>query len=350
MHSRSARFAAAAGFTVAVASGGVLAGAGAANAATPAATPIVLGSCATSVVGTPGTPVALGPSAVVGPVTSAVQSVPLVGPTLATEVQSAFTALPPIPLGALPTGTGSITGTQVASAVVSQLNNIPLLGPVLGSVVGNVQSTLSSLCGVAMTGLSTVVAPVQSSVTSVVGATPLAGTATPLLQSLGLAPRSGAPGSTGGGPPAQTGAGTGGSTGGGSQLAGSNSPVLGGLSANYANVTWPSSLMGLGYAYSPLTRYAGLPFTTAGLFAPAPGVRYGGSVPGYTPGFGVLGQDGNSNSSTDGIQTAGHAEALGGLGTVPGGVGLPMLLAVLALSGVTAGLVRTWVLRRVPSA
>ena len=47
------------------------------------------------------------------------------------------------------------------------------------------------------------------------------------------------------------------------------------------------------------------------------------------------------------MRTAGHAEALGPAGTPGSGVGLPMLLAVLMLAGVTAALVRTWVLRRV---
>src|ERR1700716_3183447 len=78
--------------------------AGSATAA--AAPPIVIGSCATSVQGTPGQPVSLSPSAVLGVVVDAVRAVPLLGPPLAASAQSAVAGLPPIPIGALPTGTG----------------------------------------------------------------------------------------------------------------------------------------------------------------------------------------------------------------------------------------------------
>jgi hypothetical protein len=107
------------------------------------------------------------------------------------------------------------------------------------------------------------------------------------------------------------------------------------------------NLFGFGFAESPLARYAGIPFASAGLFDPSPGVKYGGDVSGYAPGFGVLGQN---QVPADGVQTAGQAEALGSPGNaLTNGVGLPMLLAVLMLAGVTAALVRTWALRRLPS-
>jgi hypothetical protein len=88
--------------------------------------------------------------------------------------------------------------------------------------------------------------------------------------------------------------------------------------------------------------YSSIPFARPGLFAPSPGVLYGGSVAGYTPQFGILGMD-----NQDGVQAAGHAEAL----SAPMGnkIALPILLAVFALSGVTAALVRTWVLRNAPA-
>jgi hypothetical protein len=88
--------------------------------------------------------------------------------------------------------------------------------------------------------------------------------------------------------------------------------------------------------------YSSIPFARPGLFAPSPGVRYGGSVSGYTPQFGILPSD------PDGVQTAGHADALGTPSSTK--IALPVLLAVFALSGVTAALVRTWVLRRAPVA
>jgi hypothetical protein len=94
---------------------------------------------------------------------------------------------------------------------------------------------------------------------------------------------------------------------------------------------------------SPMSDYSGIPYARAGLFAPSPGVRYGGAVSGYTPQFGILGSAGQ-----DGVAVAGNAEAL----RPPGGtkIALPVLLAVFALAGVTAALVRTWVLRRAPAA
>ncbi|MFB9929019.1 hypothetical protein ACFORO_00720 [Amycolatopsis halotolerans] len=78
----------------------------------------------------------------------------------------------------------------------------------------------------------------------------------------------------------------------------------------------------------------------------APGARYG-----TLPGSGALpqqpsaGQDPQGQQGPD-IRNAGNAESLASQGR-PSDVQLPMLLAVIVLAGVTAGLVRTWVLRRV---
>ena len=344
MHAnRWARLAAAAGLTIAVASTGAVAGPGVAAAA---ATPVLIGSCATTVTGAPGTPVELEPAAVVAPITNLVEAVPILGPTLAPGFQKAFNALPPIPLGSLPNGSGTISGAQVADAVIAQLNNIPLLGPILNTLVGTVRSTLSSMCQVFVTGVNTVTGAARSGTAAIASASQQAQQQAGLLPSAGGGSSSGGSGgsgggSSGGGDPATGSAGS-------SQIPASNSAVVGGVSPQYGSDSWPYQLLGIGSAESPLARYAGIPFATAGLFAPSPGVRYGGDVPGYSPGYGVLGP--NSGSGDGGVQTAGHAEALGGLGSLPGGVGLPMLLAVLALSGVTAALVRTWVLRRMPTA
>lgn len=85
--------------------------------------------------------------------------------------------------------------------------------------------------------------------------------------------------------------------------------------------------------------YGGIPAVTPGAWSPSPDARYGGQVPGYTPQFGLVGAH-----DDQGLRTAGNAEALP-IGRSDG-VGLPVLLAVLALSVVTGTLVRTWVLRR----
>lgn len=305
--------------------------AGSANAA--AAPPIVIGDCSTTVQGTPGQPVALSPSAVLGVVVDAVRAVPVLGPPLAGAARDAFAALPPIPIGALPTGTGHITGGTIAAAVTAQLRQIPLLGPVLGTVVGSVQNTLTSMCGVTVTGVNAAAAPVQDGAKSVADASEQA---TGGLAGRSPGPGGGDPGT--GGP--STGAPGGGGDGGGSgspTMPGPNQPVLGG-----APTTGLDLSRFLWTGRSPMSLYGSIPFARPGLFVPSPGVRYGGGVSGYTPQFGILGAD-----DEDGVQAAGHAEAL----RPPGGnkIALPVLLAVFALSGVTAALVRTWVLRRAPA-
>jgi hypothetical protein len=270
----------------------------------------------------------------------------VLGSTLTGE----FAALPPIPLGALPTGTGTITGGQIASAVNAQVSKLqlPLLGPILSTLTGGVQSALTSVCQIGMDGINSAAGTVQSGAAAVAsGAQQVVG---------GLTGASGAGGSGGGasqsgpgsGGPAQASGPGGGSSGGAanSSMPQSNSPVLGGLPTNsYPMDTTASGLYQLlayDLAESPSARYGGIPYATAGLFVPSPGVQYGGNVPGYNPQFGVLGQPSGQGSS---VQDAGHADALHGpAGGSP--VGLPLLLAVLALSGVTAALVRTWVLRR----
>lgn len=305
--------------------------AGSATAA--AAPPIVIGSCATSVQGTPGQPVALSPSAVLSPVVDAVRAVDLLGLIWPT-VRNTFSALPPIPIGALPTGTGYITGGTIANAVVGQLRNIPVLGPVLGAVVTSVQGTLTGMCGVTVTGVNAAAAPVQDGAKAVADASQQAAGSLP-----GSVPGGGGtlpgktPGSGGGGSTPGGGAGGGG---GGAPAQGPNQPVLGGVPFGGVDLSqswWTGR--------SPMADYSSIPFARPGLFSPSPGVLYGGSVSGYTPQFGILGTD-----NQDGVQAAGHAEAL----SVPSGnkIAFPVLLAVFALSGVTAALVRTWVLRRAP--
>ncbi|MGH3518281.1 MAG: hypothetical protein ACRDQ7_12860 [Haloechinothrix sp.] len=100
---------------------------------------------------------------------------------------------------------------------------------------------------------------------------------------------------------------------------------------------------GLRYGSLPLmSGFSTLPYTNLA-YTPAPALRYGSGIPGYSPEFGILGQE--PSSGQDHVQNAGSASALP---SSPGKdeVGLPALLAVLALAGASAGLVRTWVLRR----
>lgn len=111
---------------------------------------------------------------------------------------------------------------------------------------------------------------------------------------------------------------------------GSNSPVVGGSAPG---------IYTLPYSTSPMNMFGSAP-GTGSLFDTAPGLRYGTGFDGYDPQFGLLGDDGLSGNP---IRNAGSASALGP--EPASGIGLPMLLAVLALAGASAGLVRTWVLR-----
>jgi hypothetical protein len=95
--------------------------------------------------------------------------------------------------------------------------------------------------------------------------------------------------------------------------------------------------------YAPIRDYSGIPYALAASWAPSPGIRYGGDIPGYAPEAGALNPATRSGGP---VQNAGRAEALPA-GPEPDGLllGLPTLVAVLALSVVTAGMVRSWVLR-----
>jgi hypothetical protein len=335
MRGRVKRLAAAMALVLTTTVTGLLAGTGTANAAEP----IVIGSCAATVEGEPGQPVALAPAAVIEVVLDVVRVVPLGGPLLANTLRPVFAALPPIPIGALPTGQGYITGGTIANAVTAELKKIPLLGPVLSAVVKGVQSALSAGCGVTVKGVNTVAAPVQDTADAAGDLSEK--TTAKVIESIPGLPRSGG-GGTGGGsgtvPPPATGPG-GGTGGTDTGMPAPNQPPLGGLSDIGLDLYQPGLW---DYGRWPMADYSNIPFARAGLWAPAPGVRYGGSVPGYSPEFGIVGD----LPPDDGVDVAGRAEAIDPPAAQR--VEFPVLLAVLALSCVTAALVRTWVLRRAP--
>jgi hypothetical protein len=230
----------------------------------------------------------------------------------------------------------------------------------LTSLVGGL---LGGLCHITVKIVDTVVAPVPVVGAPVAGAldNTVAGTTNGLSQTTGDVGRA----LSGGGQPApqQPGTGTGGNpqqppaqggTGGAPQQGGTpagttpipeaNSPLLPGFSSTPVFGGFPFTL---GTGYAPMRDYSGIPFATAGLFTPSPAIRYGSQIPGYAPQYGLTSPEGSSTDGNAAVQTAGQAEALpsatDGFTT---GSNLPMLIAVLALSGVSAGLVRTWVLRR----
>jgi hypothetical protein len=122
---------------------------------------------------------------------------------------------------------------------------------------------------------------------------------------------------------------------------GGTGTVPGGSSGNLSNLN-PGNAAGSGTA--PMRDYGGIPTATAGT-AVAPGVRYpaDGSLPGDASA--PQGDTGAQTGQGADIRDAGNAQSLASPGS-SNDVQLPMLLAVIVLAGVTAGLVRTWVLRR----
>lgn len=116
----------------------------------------------------------------------------------------------------------------------------------------------------------------------------------------------------------------------------------GGAAGNLSNLN-PGTAGGTGGS-APMRDYGGIPTATAGT-AVAPGVRYPAN--GTLPGDASAPQAGQGDQSGQGadVRDAGNAQSLASNGA-SNDVQLPMLLAVIVLAGVTAGLVRTWVLRR----
>ncbi len=246
----------------------------------------------------------------------------------------------------------TIKGTLLGLPLPVNLGVVSQATTVLTATVGGL---LNTLCSVTVQVVDTVVAPVP-----VVGA-PVAGAVDQGAQSLNNAAQSALGGQaspqpgTGGNPqqnpPPQSGGPAGGAPQGGTPggvipIPAVNSPLLpGAFTPDFGSLPF-----GLSTGYAPMRDYSGLPYATAGLFSPSPALRYGSQIPGYAPQYGVTNPDGTPAGSS-GVQNAGEAESLPSVSDgVTDGPGLPLLIAVLALSGVSAGLVRTWVLRRMASA
>jgi hypothetical protein len=261
-----------------------------------AAEPIVVGSCATSVQGAPGTPVSLSPAAVTQPITDLVRAVPVLGPPLAEPFRSAFSQAKPIPIGAVQVGTTTISGGTIANAVMAEVQKIPLL---------------------VVTGVNQAAAPVQDGAKAVADASQQSvqppGQPKPPVQQPQPQP--------------------------GTQPQPGANPTPGVAAGSPGNRDFSLYPLGTNFGRVPLFSYGSLPFAMPGLYSPSPGVRYGSQVP--------RASNGNAYES-DPVLAAGRATALPRLGG-PGGVGAPVLVAVLMLALVTGALVRTWVLRRTPA-
>lgn len=126
--------------------------------------------------------------------------------------------------------------------------------------------------------------------------------------------------------------------------AGPGGPVAGSMPPGFDFSLPSSGLGGFDFGEVPLYDYSQLFAASPGLFgsAPAPGVLSGTDLFGYSPEFAPLGED-EAAGPADDVAAAGRASALPAEGT--DGVALPVLLAVLMLSGVSAALIRSWVLK-----
>ena len=241
-------------------------------------------------------------------------------------------------------GTTPLLGLPLNLGVVSQGTTV---------LTGTINALLGTVCKVTVNVVNTVVSPVPvvgapaasainqgvSGVTGSVGS--LTGGSS--QSSPGAGPGSGGSAQQ---PPAQGGSSGSPQGGGPAGIPEANSPLLpGAFTPGYDSVPFS-----LGTGWAPMRDYSGIPFATAGLFTPSPALRYGSQIPGYAPQYGLNGPDGTS-SGNSGVQNAGRAEALPSASDgFTNGSNLPLMIAVLALSGVSAGLVRAWVLRRMAAA
>ncbi|ASR38769.1 hypothetical protein BAY61_31455 [Prauserella marina] len=134
-----------------------------------------------------------------------------------------------------------------------------------------------------------------------------------------------------------------------------SSPSAPGQDGGTSATPGTGALEGTGGATVPPRDYGDIPAVSppsAGIGVP-PDLRYPPSsgIPGQpsSPEFGILGADSDDNGARagqgDDVRNAGNADAIAAPPSQTA-VQLPMLLAVVALAGVTAALVRTWVLRR----
>ncbi|MPY98808.1 MAG: hypothetical protein GEU97_12580 [Actinophytocola sp.] len=291
--------------TVLVASSAMLALPGSAAAANP----IVAGSCGQTLRGDAGSPLSIDLASALG-----------------------ISGAPTIGLGTVAEGTRtySLTKSELADA----LTGLPLLGV-----------ALPSLCEVTVTGVTTVTdsaekvtEPVKKATEPVTGAVedatkPVTDAVSGLVGGSEPPPESG-PSGDGGSPEKNDGPGDG----------GTQNERQGGVPGPSSPPLEPSnSGFGAPYnsAFSPMGAFSTFPYRNASFSTHAPGLRYGSGFSDYAPSFGVLGEDG---ANRDSVANAGSADALP---PAEGRVGVPMLLAVLALAAASAGLVRRWVLRSI---
>ncbi|HVW44458.1 MAG TPA: hypothetical protein VHC18_24220 [Amycolatopsis sp.] len=117
------------------------------------------------------------------------------------------------------------------------------------------------------------------------------------------------------------------------------------------NGTTAPAAPGTGPATTPPRDYGNIPAAVPGATFPGYSVSPSDRYPASTPLAGdqpppEIGTLGGSTPGRPDVRTAGNANSLAAGDPASDAVRLPMLLAVVALAGVSAALVRTWVLRR----
>ncbi|WP_156755355.1 hypothetical protein [Actinokineospora pegani] len=284
---------------VAAVSAAALAGAGPAAADPANPLPFLALSCEQDVVAFRGQPIILARLAVNGMVTKAVSDTEGLGPLAAVAVGVVFPLGIGVEVGEVPDGEGAVSPQAVADAVVAAVRPMREIEEQADTVVAKVREQVEASCGMAVRALNPTPPP-ETTEPAPPSQAPDEPTATPPGTPTGSATRLPAP-----------------------------------------SLYPPTSAPGSG-ATAPPRDYSGIPYAPAGVYTPSsPEAQVG--VPGYTPQFGIIGQDENG---VDVQRAAGNAQVLPADHPRTGGVGAPLLLAALVLSVVTGSLVRTWVLRQ----
>ncbi|MFI5607678.1 hypothetical protein [Amycolatopsis sp. NPDC051903] len=239
--------------------------------------------------------------------------------------------------------------------------DLGVVGQASGVLTGTVNALLGTVCKVTVNVVNTAVAPVPVVGAPAAGAlnNTVAGTTNTLQQGVdstqrtltGGSPAQQNPGSPQQPPSGATGAPQGGTPSGQKPIPDSNSPLLPGAGGGgpFASLFPGFSNLPFSTGYAPMRDYSDIPMAMAGLFSPSPALRYGSQIPGYAPQYGLANPAPSAGNAS--VQNAGEAQALPPAGdNHTNGLDWPVLVAVLALSGVSAGLVRTWVLRRMAAA
>ncbi|WP_020496731.1 hypothetical protein [Sciscionella marina] len=295
-----------------------------------AAQPVIVGSCNATVTGSPGEPVSIDLGAVLG-----------IGKG------------PVVPIGAIPqAGARALNPAGAAKAHKGPLADL------IGGINSVLQKLLTGGCSIMAKTTNAIAAPIQDAGKPVTDAlAPASKQLAKGLTGLHIAkqnpPDRQSPGNPGGSPsqpgnqgttpppkeglpapPAQS----------GPQGVPAGIPLYGQLGYGSAAPMSPASL----YSAVPMDAPGfGVGYGAPGMYGSDQGAQYGSQIPGNAPSFGQIPGQTTSDSMGDPVRTAGRATALAEPVKQGGNdIGVPLLIAVIAATGVTAGLARAWVMKK----